>query len=213
MINPNGTVAQRRAWSQPELLRKDLEELVGPVENPTQVSDLNLKVEPPPRVAASGIVPRVEVPDVMRALRVEPEESRLPYYAKLRAEVDRDFFQSRKGILYLGFRMDPLYRVHWNNLADPVQFEIQTPPGITVSPGSGIGPKVEAVADIDPREFLLDLEETNESQDPLILTVRYYACNDEEGWCVPVSQQYSIFLESDRDSGQNLRRSWSWSAP
>jgi hypothetical protein len=186
VIDPEGKVAMRRAWSQPELLRQDLERLVGPVENPTQVSDLNLKVEPPPKVAASGVVPRVEVPGIMRAVKVQPESSELPFYAKLRAEVDRDFFGTGEGILYLGFHVDPIYRVHWNNLVNPLKFEIK---------------------------FLLDVKRQKESAEPLELAVRYFACNDDEGWCIPVTQKYSIYLESDSDLGLNLRRSWSWSSP
>ncbi len=158
VIDPEGKVASRRAWSQPELLRQDLERLVGPVENPTQVSDLNLKVEPPPKVAASGVVPRVEVPGIMRAVRIKPQSSELPFYAKLRAEVDRNFFDSGEGTLYLGFHVDPIYRVHWNNLVNPLKFEIKAPEGITVSPSQGEGPQVAVPSDIDPREFLLDLK-------------------------------------------------------
>jgi len=213
VIDPEGKVAIRRAWSQPELLRQDLERLVGPVENPTQVSDLNLKVEPPPKVAASGVVPRVEVPGIMRAVRIKPQSSELPFYAKLRAEVDRNFFGSGEGVLYLGFHVDPIYRVHWNNLVNPLKFEIKAPEGITVSPSQGEGPQVAVPSDIDPREFLLDVKKQKETSQPLELAVRYFACNDEEGWCIPVSQKYSIYLESDSDLGQNLRRSWSWSSP
>jgi hypothetical protein len=213
VIDPEGKVASRRAWSQPELLRQDLERLVGPVENPTQVSDLNLKVEPPPKVAASGVVPRVEVPGIMRAVRIKPQSSELPFYAKLRAEVDRNFFDSGEGTLYLGFHVDPIYRVHWNNLVNPLKFEIKAPEGITVSPSQGEGPQVAVPSDIDPREFLLDVKQQKGASQPLELAVRYFACNDEEGWCIPVSQKYSIYLESDSDLGQNLRRSWSWSSP
>jgi hypothetical protein len=217
VIDPEGKVAMRRAWSQPELLRKDLEQLLGPVENPTQVSDLNLKVEPPPKVAASGVVPRVEVPGIMRAVKIEPESSELPFYAKLRAEVDRNFFGTGEGILYLGFHVDPIYRVHWSNLVNPLQFEIKAPEGITVFPAQGEGPQVEVPSDIDPREFLLDVKRREEASEPLELAVRYFACNDEEGWCIPVSQKYSIYLESDRQVGLDKKGpshgSWSWRNP
>ena len=109
--------------------------------------------------------------------------------------------------------MDPIYRVHWNNLVNPLKFEIKAPEGITVFPSQGEGPQVAVPSDIDPREFLLDVKQQKEASQPLELAVRYFACNDEEGWCIPVSQKYSIYLESDSDLGQNLRRSWSWSSP
>lgn len=209
VIDPEGKVVVRRAWSQPDLLRQDLERLVGPIENPTQVSDLDLKLEPPPRVAASGIVPRVEVPGVTSVMKATPEASDIPYYAKLRAEVDRNFLGSGKGTLYLGFYVDPIYRVHWNNLVDPLKFEITVPEGITVTPSQGEGPQLEVASDIDPREFLLEITKEEGVTEPLQLAVRYYAFNDEEGWCIPVTQRYAIHLESYRDGGISPRRSWS----
>jgi hypothetical protein len=72
---------------------------------------------------------------------------------------------------------------------------------------------VEVPSDIDPREFLLDVKKQEEASQPLELAVRYFACNDDEGWCIPVTQKYAIYLESDSDLGQNLRRSWSWRPP
>ena len=51
-------------------LRKDLEKLVGPVKNPTRVSDLNMKTEPPPKLAASGVVPRIKVPGAMQPVKI-----------------------------------------------------------------------------------------------------------------------------------------------
>jgi hypothetical protein len=208
VIDPEGKVVIRRAWSRPELLRQDLEQLIGAVEKPTQIADLDLKVELPPRVAASGIVPRVEVPGVMMVLKVTPGASDIPFYAKLRAEVDRNFLGTGEGTLYLGFHVDPIYRVHWNNLVDPLKFELTAPEGVTITPSRGEGPELEVASDIDPREFLLEITKREGVTEPLQLGVRYYACNDEEGWCIPVTQSYSIHLESDRDGGIAPRRSW-----
>ncbi len=206
VVDPTGKIVRMRAWSRPDELRRDLEQLVGPVENPTRVSDLNLKIEAPPKVAASGVVPRVRVPGRMMPVKIEPQSSSQPFYMKLRAEVDQRLLRDGEGVLYLGFHPDPLYHVHWNNLVDPVRFEITAPEGITVSPAKGEGPKVEEVSDIDPREFLVDIKRSGDSQEPLQLAVRYFACNDEEGWCVAISQEYSISLEPDRDGGRTRSR-------
>ncbi len=206
VVDPTGKIVRMRAWSRPDELRRDLEQLVGPVEDPTQVSDLNLKIEVPPKVAASGVVPRVRVPGRMMPVKIEPQSSSQPFYMKLRAEVDQRLLRDGEGVLYLGFHPDPLYHVHWNNLVDPVRFEITAPEGITVSPAKGEGPKVEEVSDIDPREFLVDIKRSGDSQEPLQLAVRYFACNDEEGWCVAISQEYSISLEPDRDGGRTRSR-------
>ena len=206
VVDPEGTIVRMRVLSRPDQLRSDLEELVGPVENPTRVSDLNLNIEAPPKVAASGVVPRVRLPGRMLPVKIEPQASSQPFYMKLRAEVDQTFLREGEGTLYIGFHPDPLYHVHWNNLADPVKYEITAPEGITVSPAKGEGPKVKEASDIDPREFLVDIRKMGDTREPLQLAVRYFACNDEEGWCIAVSQEYAISLELDPDGGRRFTR-------
>ncbi len=207
LLDPAGKVVRRRNWSNPASLRKDLEQLVGPVEKPTQVADLKLKTAPPPKVAASGVVPRVQVTGTMRAFKVVPQKSEEPHYVKLRAEVDQDFMSTGLGKLYLGFHLDPLYHVHWNNLVAPIKFELELPADVTVTPSQGTGPKVKQPSDIDPREFLLDIDELKQvPQAALKVKVSYFACNDDEGWCKPVSQEYLVYLEGDRDAGSVRQR-------
>ncbi len=205
VIDPDGKVVRRRGWSNPAELRRDLEELVGPVERPTRVEDLQLRREPPPKVAASGVVPRLTVPGRMSPVLVTPVEStsegegKIPFYVKLRAEADENLLRQGAGKLYLGFHLDPLYHVHWNNLVAPVKFSIEPVEGLELTPAQGEGPQVEAPADLDPREFLIEV--TGASQQPLTIKVDYFACNDEEGWCKPVSQLYTVRLQRDRDGG------------
>lgn len=208
LIDPDGIVVRRRAWSDPEELRRDLEELVGPVEQPTQVSDLDMDLNPetPSDGIHRGIVPRIDLSGRMVPLRIEPviRNNEIPFYVKLRAEVDRPFLSTGNGKLYLGFHLDRLYAVHWNNLTEPVKFELSCPEGVKVTPEKGVGPKVEEDADKDPREFLLDVSAQDFSE-PMNLTVRYFACDDANTFCVPVTQQYAIHLERDRDGGAARR--------
>lgn len=75
-----------------------------------------------------------------------------------------------------------------------------------MSPASGEGPKIEEPSDIDPREFLIDVK-NGDPEKPLELSIDYFACNDEEGWCIPVTQEYTIFLELNSDGGRPDRRS------
>ena len=112
VVDPDGVVVARRAWSNPAELRKDLERLLGPVDNPTSVSDLDLPRQPPISTVAKGIVERVERPDDMMPMLIEPvlETSRTPFYAKLRAEGTRVLYESGSGTIYLGLHLDPLYR-------------------------------------------------------------------------------------------------------
>jgi hypothetical protein len=202
LIDPEGRVARRRAWSDPDALRDDLAELVGPVEKPTRVSDLELKTTPPPDTVATGIVPRIELPGGMRPLLIEPllEDTKLPFYVKLRAEADAGLLRSGAGKLYLGFHLDPLYHVHWNNLAKPLEFELSVPETVRVSPPKGSAPKVQEPADADPREFLIDVR--GGEAGPLELTVRYFACDDANTFCVPVTQRYVVHLEPDPHGGR-----------
>ena len=70
----------------------------------------------------------------------------------------------------------------------------------------GQGPTVTADSDADPREFLLDLCSDrlplpNRQQQELLVEVRYFACDDSETFCRPVTQQYRVILDRDRDGG------------
>ncbi|MCP5110037.1 MAG: hypothetical protein GY953_04305, partial [bacterium] len=204
LLDPDGKIASMRAWSSPADLRKDLEGLVGPVENPTLVADLGMKTAEPPKAAPTGVVERVKMPGQMRALKVEPQlaSTKHPYYVKLRAEVGREVLRDGKGKMYLGFHLDPLYGVHWNNQVAPVQYELFPPDGVTISPAKGNGPKVEVEADADPREFLLDVEFA-EGSPSVPLKFRYFACTDK--MCIPVTQAYTVHFEADRDGGAAQR--------
>ena len=211
VIDPDGKIVVMRDWSNPATLRKDLEELVGAVEDPTRISDLDLKIETTAKPAASGVVKRVSLPKQGQALLVEPQESKTPYYVKIRAEADQDLLRSGKGKLYLGFHLDPIYHVHWNNLAKPLSWSTSAMEGVSVTPAEGTGPKVEAKSDIDPREFIVDVDADRDAG-PFEVTVKYFACNDKQGFCIPVTQTYVVNQKQDRDGGQ-ARRSGSRGRP
>ena len=210
IISPHGKFVKVRRWSRPEELRADLEELVGKVAHPTSIADVGMKRLEAPKTAPKGIVARLRLPSGMTPIEVRPStdlsSSPLPLagtptladplYVKLRAEVDSQYFRAGEGKLYLGFFLDPLYEVHWNNQVAPVAYEIDAPPGVTITPLKGHGPMVEEKADADPREFLVEL--SGESRDPIKLTVKYFACDDAETFCKPVTQHYLITLKRSR---------------
>lgn len=200
VLDPEGRILKMRLWSDPQALREDLAALVGAVVPPTKVDDLNMKVEPPPQAAPTGIVERIKLPGVFHPLQSQPQLGRteLPFYVKLRAAASNELFQTGRGRMYLGFFLDPIYNVHWNNEKDSVRYEISAPPGMTITPATGQGPVVEAPADADPREFILDVEHTA-SPEPLQVRFFYYGCTDL--WCVPVTQEYLVTWDMDRDSG------------
>ena len=201
LIGPDGKILKMRVWSEPETLRRDLEEFIGPVDKPTQVSDLNRKIGPLPAFAPNEVVPLLERTGEYRALLIEPnlDTSEFPFYVKLRAEADQSLLQSGEGKLYLGFLPDPIHRVYWNNLVAPVRYEIKAPESISVSPVSAQSPKVEAPSDADPREFLADVK-LDGARTPVTLDFHYYACSEK--WCMPVSQQYTLRWEADPAGGR-----------
>ena len=198
VVGPDGGVVARRAWSNPNELQRDMERLLGPVENPTTIAELDLPTQPPPPTVAKGIVPRLDLPSVMSSVLTEPllEETEVPFYVKIRVEGDPALIATGKGTMYLGFHLDPLYRVHWNNEAGPVMFDFSYPEGVTITPPSGMGPEVDEPADADPREFLLDVD-MGEVDAPLDLNVFYFACDDALTFCIPVTQSYKVHLERD----------------
>lgn len=208
LFGPDGTLISSRTWSSPADLRADLEKHVGPVTKQTQVADLDLPRMAPATTAATGVVPRLTLPGTMMPVFATPQvkENDQPFYVKLRAEVDSSFFSTGSGKLYLGFFLDPLYHVHWNNRAMPVMFEVEQMNGVFVGGQEGVGPDVEADADADPREFLVDLcteidgVDTSKSAE-IVVKVKYFACDDAETFCKPVTQRYLIVLERDKDGG------------
>ena len=203
IIDPDGHILQRRAWSDPTALRDDLERLVGPVENPTRLTDLDMPSGPPVATVGKGIVPRVTPPGRMITLKVDPDldGTGLPFYTKLRADVDREFLSTGEGTLLLGFHIDPLYHMHWNNLAPPLRYDVTATDGVRVTPSSATFAEIEEPADADPREFLVDIG-ADDSAASFDLSVTYYACDDDNTFCIPVTQRYAVSLQVDPDAGR-----------
>lgn len=211
LIGPDGKLLVARRWSDPEALRRDLAERLGEVAPRTTIADVGMKPLEPPRTAPRGIVPRLQLPGRMLAVQVRPvmrtsleppalgDDDAEPFYVKLRAEVTAPYLESGSGQLYLGFFLDPLYKVHWNNRAAPLEFEVVAPESIELTPATGKAPNVRQDADADPREFLLQV--SGRADQPLRLTVKYFACDDAETFCKPVVQQYDVTLRPDRDGG------------
>jgi hypothetical protein len=202
ILDPKGKVVRKRAWSHPGLVRKDLEALVGPVEKVTREEDLGLKLGLPVAPAAPrGVVARVPR-SRMQPIVIQPQLDAAkgqPFYAKLRAEADADLMAEGAGKLYLGFHLDPFLHAHWNNLTEPLRFELEVPEGGKVEKKAYDGPKGKAASDADPREFLVDVQAWPEGK-PLRLTVTYFACVGKEA-CHAVRQSYVLHRRRDKDGG------------
>jgi len=200
IVDPEGKIVRKRTWSDPEQVRKDLEVLVGKVDKITKPEDLILKVEKAPAdVAPRGVVQKIPRTG-MSAVVAEPRiEKGSVFYAKLRAEAEAAVIDEGKGKLYLGFHLDPFLGAHWNNSKKPLRFELEAPEGVKLSVKSGESPKPKVEKDIDPREFLLDVEAWPEGK-TVRLTVTYVACAEDA--CHEVSQVYELRRQRDRDGGR-----------
>jgi len=207
LLDPEGRIVHMQMWSSGERLRAALEAHVGKVDKPTSVADLGipaLRMQPNTR---GTVLPRIEVPGIMVPLKIEPRQNRQPFYVKLRAEAEQSVLNQGNGKIYLGFHIDPIHHTHWNNLVDPLHFEIKAASGTKVTPDSGDGPKLDVASDSDPREFLINLENAD-SNALLNLTVRYFACSDDPAWCKALEQQYAIHLKRDEFGGAVFGRSF-----
>lgn len=201
VLDPEGKIVRKRFWSDPAVLRADLVELIGPVERITSVSDLPTKFTVRPNKIASGVVPRLSLPRGLGALKLKPDLTQQdPYFAKLRVEATRPALQKGEGKLYLGLYLDPLYNVHWNNRAGRVAVSVSGPEGVTITPVSLQSAEVKEDADVDPRQFLVDIAGAKAEQE-LTISVTYTVCDDRETFCKTLQQNYTVVLERDRDAG------------
>ncbi len=201
IIDPQGVITHKRAWSHPAQVRKDLEQLVGSVERVTKEDEIVLQLELPLKTAAArGITPRLKRPK-MQAIVVKPgiDPQGVTYFAKLRAEADNDLLKSGSGQLYLGFHLDPFHDAHWNNLTNPLSYKLEVPEGVEIDKLTAEAAQVTAVSDADPREFLLNVHAWSDGK-PIRLTVKYFACVGETS-CYSVRQEYELYLRRDRDGG------------
>ena len=202
VLDPAGKVLRRRFWSDPTTLRKDLETLVGKVDNPTRVEDTKVRFKNESRPIASGIVPPVKLPSHLVPISTIPEKSKdnVPFFAKLRAEAETKLLSGEEGKLYLVLNVDPLHKVHWNNKVGQVKIKIKDSQGVVFSEQNLVGPKVDEPADIDPRQFLIDIKMDDKTV-PIKLSVQYTVCDDAETFCLPVEQSYRLQIKKDEYGG------------
>ncbi len=139
------------------------------------------------------------------ALRITPSDSPSPFYVKLRAEGDNKLLETGNGRLYLGFNLDPLYGMQWDNTADRLEYVIWAPSGIA-APSTDQAAEIKGHPyDSEPREFVLNTRQLDLSK-PLRLGVRYTVYSPRLDKSVTVSQNYTIQLARDPFGGTAYRR-------
>ena len=219
VFDRDGKIVHRASWGRGSSLRESLEELVGPSEKVTTVAELNLpqftsqRTNPNDmlveRKTVEGIAAPLKVVAGGEEMQVESLQS-LDFtesnrYAKLRPEADQQLLKTGNGQLYLGFRQDPILGAEWNNLATPPKYRI-TGDGVSVTPAMAEAEKLSVESDTEPREFLVDVKNW-EAGKPIKVEIQYFACNKKKGWCKPVTQEFTVWLEQDRTAGMVAGRS------
>jgi hypothetical protein len=178
---------------------------------PPETSDP--EIYPTPRIAAlnPGKPDRLDRVNInpekesFSAVRTVPDESRIPFYAKLRVEADTELLKTGSGRLYLGFHLDPLYSVQWDNESDPLEYVIWSPVGIA-APSTDQAPEIRgAPVDNEPREFVLSARQLDLTKS-LKLRVGYSVYSPLMERTITVSQSYTIQLEEDPFGGKAYRR-------
>lgn len=211
VVDPSGKVVHALAWSDGDVLREQLVAMVGESETHTHVADLKLEKGEPFRQQRSyeaGVLPKPQFSSQLTAIKMVPSGvGKTPLYVKPRVEVDQGVLSTGQGEMYLGFFLDPIHGVHWNNLAAPLQYELKLSDGTVISPANASAPEVQQESDGDPREFKLEVTRLGEDQ-TAELVIHYFACSKAEGWCIPVTQSYTISFERDRDGGGTNGRSF-----
>ncbi|MDF7825328.1 hypothetical protein P4B35_14985 [Pontiellaceae bacterium B12227] len=207
VFSKTGEEIYQGSISEPDSLREVLIGLAGAVTQPYSIEALPSPTLQPVNAAESKLVPRPKVSvatDKFKPLQISPKESRSPFYVKARIEASEELLSSGDGKLYLGFHIDPLYRVEWNNLGEPLKYVLKTPQGV-VAPSINSAARVSAAAtDAEPREFILQARKLDLNK-PLNLQVTY-SVHTAAKRNIEVVQQYTIFLAADAFGGNVIGR-------
>jgi len=199
VISPESEIAYAADRMNGDGLRRALIDLIGPVENPTSVQDMEFPVLKrfPPTNITNDI--RVERPQGLVILKSTPTKPEDTYYVKLRAEAEKSVIENGKGDLYLGFFPDPIHDAHWNNLAPAMKYELELPAGVTIDPPTGLAKPGPGDSDTQPRQFKLQVE-SDKTPGDIKLKIHYYACSP--GMCEAMTHEYTIAFE---DMNRNSR--------
>jgi hypothetical protein len=200
IVDPDGVIVRKRAWSNPDAVREDLASLVGKALTNTRIEDLSLELTESLQPAApKGVVDLVSRTG-MHPIMMQPETSNSGrgFLAKLRAEGDESLMNQGKGRLYLGFHLDPFYGAHWNNLVAPLTIQIDAPEAFVTAERTLTAERLNIPSDTDPREFMLDVQSWPKNT-ALSISVTYRACVGDE--CLQLTEKYHLQRVRDENGG------------
>ncbi len=189
--------------------RDALTRLVGRIESPTRPQIFTPPDIAPVMTPEARVVKRVEIDPSktqFKTLRTTPVKSRAPLYVKVRIEASKELLETGSGRMYLGFHLDPLYKVKWNNLGAPLDYAIKPPRKMAIAPSVNQAKKIEGIpADSEPREFLLQVWNWDPAN-PVALTVNYSILSPRSKRTRDISQRHILHLEHDPFGGTVIGR-------
>ncbi|MDF7799820.1 hypothetical protein P4C99_10110 [Pontiellaceae bacterium B1224] len=207
IFSRNGEEEYQGEISDNDSFRSKLTELAGTVFKPFKMNELPRPSIQPINLPEAILLPRAQVnvnTDKLKPLQITPVESRAPFYVKARIEGSENVLKSGDGKLYLGFHIDPLYHVEWNNLGEPLSYILKAPKGV-IAPSINSAPRVTGVVtDSEPREFILQARKLDLKK-PIAMEVTY-SVHTSANRNLEVTQQYLIYLEHDMLGGEVIGR-------
>ncbi len=187
--------------------RKALTETAGEADLAVPVHGLPEPTIEPMAMPKTKLVQRVQVDtkDRFEPLQLTPRASKPPHYVKVRIEGNKNVRETGDGQIYLGFHIDPLYNVAWNNLGKPLHYTLKVPTGV-VAPSINTAPRITAQAtDNEPREFLLNARKLDINKS-ISLQITYSVHSIAAKRNIEVTQQYTIYLQPDPFGGKVFGR-------
>jgi len=209
IFNRNGREEYAGNIADAEGFKDALANLAGRIESPTRPGIFTPPDIAPVYIPKAHLVKRVAIDPTkaqFKALQTTPVKSSAPLYVKVRVEASKKLLETGNGRIYLGFHLDPLYKVEWNNLGAPLEYAIKPPRKTAISPSLNRAKKIEGnPSDPEPREFLLHVRNWNPAN-PVALTVNYSIRSIRSKRTLDISQHHVLHLEHDPFGGTVIGR-------
>lgn len=198
LISPEGEILYANGKIKRADLRNALTKALGAPEKTTLAADLKLpRLQRPPRLVNEDSKLGVKRPEGLTILKITPADPEKTYYVKLRAEGDDALIKTGTGRLFLGFYPDPIHDACWNNLTQPMRYQLTLPEGMTATPAEASAQVGHGDKDSQPRQFWVDIK-SNGTPGPIELKLDYFGCTPD--MCMALTHGYTIELK-DQNRG------------
>jgi|GEM_PF-1478032 len=202
LISPNGHIIYAGNRLDGPALREAIAQEVGYASTYSAPQSLNLPfIGRTPQMVNVDTELQVKRPEGMVILSIKPTHPDKTYYVKLRAEAEPKLLKTGTGRLFLGFYPDPIHKACWNNLTEPMKYELTLPEGVKADPVTAQAKGGPGEKDSQPRQFWVDIEsgEAGKTPDKAKLALHYFACTPD--MCTALTHEYTIhFTAEDRNS-------------